>query len=250
MQECAHGASLLAEAQLRGWFEGVGSEVAGQELGPRGGGDHGGIVGGERNAGKGDGEMCRGGHVLEHLAQVAIGSDASADEYAAGAKVLGGVEGGASEILDHGVLEAGNEVEGLGVEVWQRVREVGLVGLGFVQADVAEGVLADSDGGMHPVQLDVATSGCLDAGEGHVEAGGVIIRRESGFAGELGRGVAGDFLFNLREGEERGVCRAVRGECIHPGAAGVGQAEQLGDLVEGLAGGVVEGFSDVAVAPG
>ena len=39
------------------------------------------------------------------------------------------------------------------------------------------------------------------------------------------------------------------GEAIDPGAAGVAEAEELGDLVEGLAGGVVDGAADVAVAP-
>ena len=38
-------------------------------------------------------------------------------------------------------------------------------------------------------------------------------------------------------------------EGVDPGAAGIAQAEQFGDLVEGLAGGVVYGVSNVAVAP-
>ncbi len=46
----------------------------------------------------------------------------------------------------------------------------------------------------------------------------------------------------------RGV--TVRGEAVDPGAAGIAEAEQLGDLVVGLAGGVIDGAADVAVAPG
>jgi len=42
----------------------------------------------------------------------------------------------------------------------------------------------------------------------------------------------------------------VGGEGVHPRAAGVGKAEQLGHLVIGFAGCVVEGFADVAVVPG
>ena len=42
----------------------------------------------------------------------------------------------------------------------------------------------------------------------------------------------------------------MRGQRIHPWAAGVGQAEQLRDFVEGFAGSVVEGLADVAVVPG
>ena len=101
--------------------------------------------------GKAMGRRAVGGHVREDVAQVAVGGDAAADEDAARSVVLGGVEGGAGEILDDRVLEAGDEVEGLGVEVRQRVGEVGRVRLCFVQAEVAEGLLAGGDGGLHAV---------------------------------------------------------------------------------------------------
>ena len=39
------------------------------------------------------------------------------------------------------------------------------------------------------------------------------------------------------------------GEGVDPGAAGVAEAEELGDLVEGFAGGVVYRVADVAVVP-
>ncbi len=58
------------------------------------------------------------------------------------------------------------------------------------------------------------------------------------------------FGFDLGEGELYGVGVAVGGEVVDPGAAGVAEAEELGDLVEGFAGGVVDGVADVAVVPG
>jgi hypothetical protein len=43
---------------------------------------------------------------------------------------------------------------------------------------------------------------------------------------------------------------AVEGEGVDPGPSGVTEAEELGDLVEGFAGSVVEGAADEGVAPG
>ena len=40
------------------------------------------------------------------------------------------------------------------------------------------------------------------------------------------------------------------GEGVDPGAAGIAEAEQLGDLVVGFAGSVVEGAADEGVVPG
>ena len=132
---------------MGGGFEGVGGEVAGEELGPGGGGDHGGVVGGERDGGEGDGEICVGCCAGEGLAEVGVGGYSAADEDAARGVVLGGAEGGAGEVLDDRVLEAGDEVEGLCVEVREGAGDVGGVGLGFVQAHLAEGLLAGGDGG-------------------------------------------------------------------------------------------------------
>src|SRR6202044_2326022 len=126
--------------------------------------------------------------------------------------MLWGVEGGAREILDHCVLEAGDEVKRLGVDVWESAGEVDIVGLRLVQAEIAESLFAGGDDGLHAVQLDVAASCCLDARERHVEARGLVFRRESGFPGELGSGVAGGLLLDLSERKERGVGSAVRSE--------------------------------------
>jgi len=104
------------------------------------------------------------------------------------------------------------------------------------------------DGGLEVVELDVAADSGFEAGEAEIEAGGVFVGEI--FAGELGGGVTSGLLLDLGVGEEVGVGGAVVGEGVHPGAAGVGKAEELGDLVVGFAGCVVKGFADVAVVPG
>ena len=43
---------------------------------------------------------------------------------------------------------------------------------------------------------------------------------------------------------------AVLGERVDPGASGIAEAEKLGDLVIGFAGGVVDGAADECVVPG
>ncbi len=57
-------------------------------------------------------------------------------------------------------------------------------------------------------------------------------------------------VFDLGEGEGDGARVAVGGEGIDPGAAGVAEAEQLGDLVVGFAGCVVDRAAYVAIGPG
>jgi len=42
----------------------------------------------------------------------------------------------------------------------------------------------------------------------------------------------------------------VRGQCVNPGASGITEAEQLGHLVKGFAGCIVERAADVAIGPG
>ncbi len=50
------------------------------------------------------------------------------------------------------------------------------------------------------------------------------------------------------EGNGEGVAEG--GEGVDPGAAGVGETEEFGDLVEGLAGGVVDGAAKGLVEEG
>ncbi len=54
-------------------------------------------------------------------------------------------------------------------------------------------------------------------------------------------------VLHLSKGESDGGGIAVRGEGVDPGSAGVAQPEQLGYLVKGFAGGIVEGRTHIAV---
>jgi len=56
-------------------------------------------------------------------------------------------------------------------------------------------------------------------------------------------------VLDLGEREEICVRRPMCRESVHPRAAGVGKAKQLGDFVEGFARGVVDGLADVAIEP-
>ena len=145
----------------------------------------------------------------------------------------GGGEGLLEEVADDGVLEAGKEVEGLRLEGAVGDQSGDGVGGGF---EVVDAGAAGLDEGLHDVGLGIAEDGGFDAAEGEVEAG---------VGG--GIGVAG---LNGGEAERDGAGVAVGGEAIDPGAAGVAEAEELGDFVEGFAGGVVDGAADVAVGPG
>ena len=241
----------LPESELGRGFEGVGRELVGEEFWPGGGGDHGGVVRGESDGGEGEGEIAAGGFGGEAAAKLGVSGDSSADEQAAGAEVLDGQECGAGEIVRDGGLEAGDQVEGFGVEMGEGSGEgFGIGRLGVDEVRDTEGVGTGFDAVVHSVEFGVAADGRLDAAEGEVEAGGVVAEGECGFSREFGGGVAAGLRLDLREGEGDGLGVAVGSEGIHPGASGVGKSEEFGDLVEGLAGRVVEGLADVAIVPG
>ncbi len=210
-----------------------GAKISGEEFGPGGGRDHGGVVGGQGEGGEGDGERALVGFGGEAAAELGVGGDSAGDEDGAGAEVLGRGKGLLEEVADDGVLEAGEEVEGLWVEgpVGDEASDV----IGGRAEGVGDGA-ASFDGGLHAVGLRVAEDGGLDAAEGEVEVragGGIRVA-----------------VLDRREGEGDGAWVAVRSEAVDPGAAGVAETEELGDLVEGFAGGVVDGAADVAVVPG
>ncbi len=76
------------------------------------------------------------------------------------------------------------------------------------------------------------------------DGGGFGCLGARGFAGQVKLG------FDLREGKGYGMGVAVQGEVVDPGATGIAEAEELGDLVVGFAGGVVDGAADEGVGPG
>jgi len=82
--------------------------------------------------------------------------------------------------------------------------------------------------------LYIAQHGGLDAAEAEEESWLVrVLAGSVRFVSQM------CFGFDLREGEGYGQGVAVGGEVVDPGAAGVAEAEQFGDLVKGLAGRVV-----------
>ena len=95
--------------------------------------------------------------------------------------------------------------------------------------------------------VDVAEDGGLDAAEGEVEVRAFVVLVGAFLLVMPSREVA---VFDLGEGEGDGAGVAVGGEGVDPGAAGVAEAEELGDLVVGFAGGVVDRAAYVAVGPG
>ena len=117
-----------------------------------------------------------------------------------------------------------------------RTEEAGGAGLGF-RAEA--------------VEFDVAENGGLDARKRKEEAG--IEVGDGGGTGGLGaRRLAGqmELGLDLRKREGHGERVTELGEGVDPGASGIAEAEQLGDLVVGFTGGVVEGAADERVGPG
>ena len=223
---------ILAEAKLGGGGEVVGSEVSGEEFGPGGGSDHGGVVCGEGEGGKGDGDCSAVRLGCEAAAELGVCGDSARDEDGASAERLCGGEGLLEEVADDGVLKAGEEVEGLRLEGFGSDEMGDVSGRGAQRmSDGAAGL----DRRLHVMRLRVAKDRTFDAREREVEA---RVGREFWTA-----------RLDGREGEGDGSGVSVRSESIDPGATGVAEAEELGDLVEGFAGGVVDGAADVAVLP-
>jgi hypothetical protein len=117
---CRQGLQL-AESELGSGGKVVGGEVLSEKLGPRGSGDHGGIVGRESERGKGDGEAAAVSFGLEAAAEFAVGRYSAGDDDGAGSERFGGGEGLALKVADDGVLEGRDEVEGLLVAELGRV---------------------------------------------------------------------------------------------------------------------------------
>ncbi len=72
-----------------------------------------------------------------------------------------------------------------------------------------------------------------------------------GFCAFGARGFAAEvsFGFDLRECERDGLGVAKFGEGVDPGTAGIAEAEELGDFIEGFSGCVVDGAADEGVGP-
>ena len=75
------------------------------ELGVGGGGDHGGVVGGEGAAGEIGGDAGGLAALFERGAELGVGGYAAGDEDAGGVELFGGEHGAVDKIADYGVLE-------------------------------------------------------------------------------------------------------------------------------------------------
>ena len=167
--------------------------------------------------------MAARGFRGETAAELGVGGDSPADEQAAGSKVFDGGERGAGQIVGDCGLEAGDEVEGFGVEVGERRSQgFGVGGLRVDEVFGSEGRGAGFDSSAHVVELGVAADGGFDAAEGEVEARGVVAGCQRCFSGELGCGIARGLGLDLGEGEGDGLGVAVGRERVHPRAAGIG----------------------------
>jgi hypothetical protein len=104
---------FCAEGKAGSRGEGGRREVLRDQLRPCRGGDHCGVICGQRKRGKGDRQAPFCGRCGEARAEFAVRSHTAGDEQAVCAVVLGRGEGLALEVIDDGALEGGEEVEGL-----------------------------------------------------------------------------------------------------------------------------------------
>lgn len=198
----------LTQTQLRRRFQRVRGEVAGEKLGPRSRGNHGGVVGRERNRREGDRQVCVGCRAGEDSTEMAVGRNPTADQYAARSEVLRGIEGSPGKVLDDRVLEACDEVQRLSIEVDQRrCKRGGVGGFGMNEVLRAQGRSTLTDGSLHSVRLHIAANCGLDAAKGHIEAGRIVVVKA--LAGELRGSVAARLLFDLGKGKQVSIRHTV-----------------------------------------
>src|ERR1700733_4132748 len=167
----------IPKAKLWCRTEVFGCKILCYKFGPRGGGDHGSVVGRERERRKGDRQPTAVGFGLKPAAQLAVGRDSARDDDAVGAERFGRRKGLAQQVADHRVLERGEEVKRLPIAKrycgwgFRRKRRIG------GQSD-ASGLDALARG----MRLDVPEDSGLDAAEGEVEvralrvSGGFLVR--------------------------------------------------------------------------
>jgi poly(A) polymerase len=188
----------------------------------------------------------RGAFGSEPLAQFAIGGHASGDQDASGAKLFPRGKGLLQQIANHGMLKAGDEVE----RRLRAKRESCLASLR--RAEIGDHARRTGCGFLaHAVQFNVAQHRRLDAGKRKEEAR-IELGNGCGFRGLGARSFSGEvrFGFDPRKRKRHRLRIAESGERIDPRAAGIAQSEQLGHLVIGFAGCVVDGAAYKTVTPG
>ena len=101
----------LNQGEIGDGVEGGVLEFAGGEEAVAGGGDHGGVVGGEGAAGEEGFDVEFFCFAFEGGAKFGVGRNSTGDEDGAGAGFLGGGEGAGDEIGDDRTLKAGDQIE-------------------------------------------------------------------------------------------------------------------------------------------
>ena len=139
----------------------------------------------------------------------------------------GGGQGSLNQVVNDGALKGRDEPEGSRIAVGERVQ-------GPCARPERLGALGD--GRREMVGFYVAEDGGFDSREGEKCIGAPSLLAAFARA-DLGK----------TERDRSGV--AVGGKRVDPGTPRVGEAEQLPYLIEGLAGGVVDGAADRAVLP-
>ncbi len=183
----------------------------------------------------------------EACAQFTVGGDAPSDEDAISAEGFLCIEGLAEQVADDGVLKAGDQVESLRVGCGQCILD-GWFGRSIGAGE--EGFATSFSLGAQVVEFDVAKDGCFDAGE-REEKARVEVGDRDGFRG-LGAGRLSAevrFGFDLRERKWDSARVAVLRKRVDPRPAGIAEPEQLGDLVVGFAGGIIDGAADERIGP-
>jgi hypothetical protein len=92
-----------------------GCEAAGQEPGPRGGCDHGRVVGGESHRRESNGQPALSRLRTEPLPQFAVGGDAAGNQNTFRPQRLRSLEGLSLQVVDHSSLERRDQTQRLGI---------------------------------------------------------------------------------------------------------------------------------------
>ena len=232
----------LSEAELRSCAEVFCGEVACEIPGPPRGGDHHGVISGEGKRGKGNRKAATVCFGLKAAAKLSIGGDSAGDNNAQCAERLCCCEGLADEVADDGVLEGGDEVEGLPI-----TERDDLLRCWLDAALCCQSGTTSLDRLSHAVGFGETENGGFNTAEGEIEGRGT-----AGFCGSFF--VCNAFAYGTRsdlaEGEGYSVRVAMEGKRVDPGTTGVAEAEQLGNLIEGFPGSIIDSTADALIAPG
>jgi putative nucleotidyltransferase with HDIG domain len=165
-------------------------------------------------------------------AKLPVSRDSSGDKQAGCSETFGCAKGFAAQVVDNCALKGGNQVKGLLVQEFK----------GFARSDawVFQQPLASLfDTRAHFVNLRIAQDSRLDAAK----------REQCGRRNRFRAVLPVRLRFDLRKGKRHTIRIAVRSQRINPWSSRVAEPKQLGNLIEGLTGGVIHCAAHIAVGP-